>query len=69
MDNTNNAKKKVDLSRFGLASSEVEDAVPEVETIGFGTAGYQPAYHNELFAGEEVRTSFTGLVKKFPFAS
>jgi len=55
MDNSINAKNKVDLRKFGLAGSETEDGVPEVETIGLGSTGYQPAYHNELFAGEEVR--------------
>lgn len=53
-------KNKVDLSRFGLASPEAQ-SVPEVETIGFATGGYQPANRNELFAGEEVRTALNIL--------
>lgn len=55
MDRPNTSKKSINLSKFGSAYGESEDSLPEVETIGFGLGGYQPAYHNELFAGEEVR--------------
>lgn len=46
-------KNNIDLSRFGLANTDTH-SVPEVETISFASGGYQPANHNELFAGEVV---------------
>lgn len=53
MEKINLSRNNVDLSRFGLMNDEV-DSTPDVETVGFGIGGYQPANHNELFAGEEV---------------
>lgn len=54
MDRSDNKNKNnIDLSRFGLANTDTH-SVPEVETIAFASGGYQPANHNELFAGEVV---------------
>ncbi len=53
MEKPNSNKNKLDLNRFGLENTR-SDSIPNVETLGFGPSGYQPANHNELFAGEKV---------------